>query len=248
MATLKALQSAHVAAIAFEGLDPFLRRPVSLDLAALQEKIVQGRRGGYCYELNSLFQAALQAIGFTVTALGARVLWMSPPGEPLGPRTHMLLKVETPEGPHLADAGFGACLLDAPLPLRADKDFRTPLGVYRLSEADGRYTLSVRRGEGWRHMYAFDLQPQLPSDFEMSNWFTSTHPGPPFQHVIIIERIVGPTRRQMVNRRYIVEGRDGIVESERVLEDAEDMGRVLDEVFGITPPVPVADLFARAPA
>ena len=171
---------------------------------------------------------------------------MSPPEAPLGPREHMLLKVETPEGPHLADVGFGACLLDAPLPLVANVEHRTPMGVYRLTQDEGRFALSVRRGEDWRTMYVFDLQPQWPSDLAMGNWYTSTSPAPPFQHVVILERIVGETRRKLVNRRYIVERRDGKVESERDLADAPEMERLLDEVFGVEPPV--ADLFARTPS
>jgi N-hydroxyarylamine O-acetyltransferase len=246
--TLAALQAAHVASIPFEGLDPFLRRPVTLDLATLQDKIFNARRGGYCFELNTLFKAGLEAIGFSVTALAARVRWMSAPGDPLGPRSHMLLKVETSDGPRLADVGFGACMLDAPLPLIVDEEIATPLGVYKLAEANGLYALSARRGEGWRTMYVFDLQPQLPSDFVMSNWFTSTHSDPPFQHFVMVERIVGARRHKIVNRRYLVEGRDGVVESERVFADAEDMGRILDEVFAIAPPVAAAELFARAPA
>lgn len=246
LATLTALHAAHVAAIPFEGLDPFLRRPVPLDLAALQEKIIAGPRGGYCFELNTLFQAALEAMGFAVTALGARVRWMSGPEAPLGPREHMLLKVETQEGPHLADVGFGACLLDAPLPFVVGEEHRTPLGVYRITETAGRYALSVRRGGDWRAMYVFDLQPQLPSDLAIGNWYTSTHSAPPFQHVVIVERIRGAARHKLVNRRYIVEGRDGIVESEREITDADDMARLLGEVFGIE--APVADLYARTPA
>ena len=84
--TLSALVAAHVDAIAFEGLDPLLRRPVNLDLASVQSKLVDGRRGGYCFEQNTLFKAALATIGFRVTGLAGRVRWMSPPDSPLGPK------------------------------------------------------------------------------------------------------------------------------------------------------------------
>src|SRR5579864_1891605 len=136
LATLKALQSAHLDAIPFEALDPYLRRPVKLDLASIQAKLVDGNRGGYCYEHNLLLRAALQAIGFQVTGLGGRVRWMSPPDSPLGPKTHMLLKVELADGAYLVDAGFGACLLDAPLQFKTDIEQTTVLGTYRLTETD----------------------------------------------------------------------------------------------------------------
>ena len=146
--TLSAIHAAHVNAIPFEDIDPLLRRPVNLDLASLQEKLVDSRRGGYCFEQNSLFRAALEAIGFQVTGLGARVRWMSPPNGPLGPRTHMLLKVELADGPYLADVGFGGCLLDAPLQLKPEIEQLTVMGTYRLTQSDGLFLLSAKQPVG----------------------------------------------------------------------------------------------------
>jgi N-hydroxyarylamine O-acetyltransferase len=173
LATLAAIHAAHVNAIPFEGLDPFLRRPVKLDLASVQEKLVDSRRGGYCFEHNILLKAALETIGFKVTGLGARVRWMSPPDSPLGPREHMLLKVDLPDGPYLADVGFGACVLDSPLQLKTDVEQRTAMGTYRLSESDGLFSLSAKQPAGWRVKYAFNLEPQIQSDHELA---TGTHP------------------------------------------------------------------------
>ena len=72
--TLRALHALHPAAIPFENFDPLLGRPVLLDLAALQDKLVRRKRGGYCFEHNTLFRAALEGLGFTVTSLASRVL------------------------------------------------------------------------------------------------------------------------------------------------------------------------------
>jgi N-hydroxyarylamine O-acetyltransferase len=82
-ATLAAIHAAHIHAIPFENFDPLLRRPVKLDLASVQATLVDGRRGGYCFEQNMLLKAALEAIGFNVTGLAGRVRWMSPPNSPL---------------------------------------------------------------------------------------------------------------------------------------------------------------------
>ena len=122
-------------------------------------------------------RAALQAIGFQVTGLAGRVRWMSPPDSPLGPKTHMMLKVDLTEGAYLADAGFGACLLDAPLQLKTDVEQTTSMGTYRLTQS-GRPDFAQTRNVqgGWRTMYVFDLQPQIQSDYELGNWFTSTNP------------------------------------------------------------------------
>ncbi|HEY2176949.1 MAG TPA: arylamine N-acetyltransferase, partial [Caulobacteraceae bacterium] len=129
--TLAAINVLHLAAIPFEGIDPLIGRQTPLDLASLQAKLVASRRGGYCFEQNALFKAALEAIGFAVTVLSGRVAWAGD-GVPLGARTHMLLTVDLPEGPYIADVGFGAHLLDAPLRLTPDIEQKTPWAVYRI--------------------------------------------------------------------------------------------------------------------
>jgi N-hydroxyarylamine O-acetyltransferase len=244
-ATLAAIHAAHVDAIPFEGLDPLLGRPVNLDLASLQEKLVDLRRGGYCFEQNALFKAALEAIGFEVTGLGGRVRWMSPPDSPLGPKTHMMLRVELPEGPYLADVGFGVCVLDSPLQLKTDLEQRTAMGTYRLSEADGLLSLSAKQPAGWRTMYVFDLEPQIQSDYELGNYYTSTSPRAPFTGTLIMERVSADKRYKLVNRRLTIEARDGQVIFERSIGSADELRRVLDETFNVAPPAPIEEIFAR---
>jgi N-hydroxyarylamine O-acetyltransferase len=75
---LAEIHEAHVAAIPFENLDVLLRRPIRLDGAALEAKLVRSRRGGYCFEQNELFAQALLAEGFAVARLAARVRYGSP--------------------------------------------------------------------------------------------------------------------------------------------------------------------------
>jgi N-hydroxyarylamine O-acetyltransferase len=245
LATLKALHAAHVEAIPFDCLDPLLGRPVKLDLASLQNKLVDSRRGGYCHEQNALFRAALDAIGFKVTGLGGRARWTYPPDSPLGPRTHMLLKVDLPEGPFIADVGFGACVMDAPLEFKTAVDQRTAMGTYRLSKADGLFWLSAKQPESWRVMYAFNLEPQLPADYELVNYYTSTSPQALFTSKLIMERVGRDERYKLVNRRFRVEARDGELLSERNVESADELRRVLDETFNVDSPTPFERLFAR---
>jgi len=245
LATLEALHAAHVNAIPFEGFDPLLGRPVAIDLDSVQAKLVGSRRGGYCFEQNTLFKAALEAIGFTVTGLGARVRWMSPPDAPLGPREHMLLKIDLPDGPYLADVGFGACLLDSPLRFAPGEEQRTAMGTFRLTEAKGLFTLAAKQPEGWRTMYVFNLEPQIPSDYELGNWFTSTNPRAPFLHVLIMERLSRDRRYKLINQRFVTEVRDGEVIEERTIGSPEGLGQVLDAVFNVMPPAPLDVVFAR---
>jgi N-hydroxyarylamine O-acetyltransferase len=241
--TLKALQAAHLEAIPFEGIDPLLRRPVKLDLASVQAKLVDGSRGGYCFEHNLLFRAALDAVGFQVTGLAGRPRWIASPGSPLGPKTHMTLKVDLADGAYLVDVGFGACLLDAPLQLKTDVEQPTALGTYRLTASDGLFLLSAKRQAGWRDMYVFDLQPQIQADYELGNWFTSTSPVVPFTTRLVMERIAGNQRFKLVNRQLSTEARDGEVIAERTLQNASELSEAMRDVFKVTPPVRPEEIF-----
>ena len=245
LATLSAIHACHVDAIPFESLDPFLGRPVMLDLTSVQGKLIDSRRGGYCFEQNTLLKAALEAIGFKVTGLGGRVRWMSPPESPLGPREHVVLKVDLPGGSYLADVGFGACLLDHPLPLEINVEQSTTMGTFRLTEADGMFSLSAKQPSGWRTAYVFNLEPQIPSDYELGNWYTSTSSRAPFLSTLIMERLTNDKRYKLVNNRFIVENRDGLVCEERVIDNALEFGQILDKTFNIDPPLPAEDIFAK---
>src|SRR4051794_25411559 len=101
---LLGLHVAHLMAVPFENLDIHRGRPIVLDVDALYAKIVTRRRGGFCYELNSLFAALLREAGFTVSLLSAEVARddgsLSPPFD------HLALLVETEER-WLVDVGFG---------------------------------------------------------------------------------------------------------------------------------------------
>jgi N-hydroxyarylamine O-acetyltransferase len=243
LATLTAIHALHPAAIPFEAIDPLIGRPVLLDLASLQAKLVQSRRGGYCFEQNVLFKAALEAIGFSVTGLAGRVAWAGD-GPPTGARSHMLMKIDLPEGPYIADVGFGAHLFDAPLAFTPDIEQASPSAVYRIEREGEEFAVAARHGERWRRAYVFDLTPQLPSDYDMANWYTSTSPESLFTKVLIAERLTAEVRRNLVNTWLTERWRDGRVD-ERIIASAEELGQVLDELFDIEPPETPAQLFAR---
>lgn len=171
---LDALHLAHVTSIPFENLDILLGRPIRLDLESLQDKLVRGGRGGYCFEHNSLFAAALEAIGFVVTRLAARVHGGT------GGRTHMMLRVDAEGEARLADVGFGGGSILRPLPLEPGPLLEQFGWRFRLVDDDAGRTLQALRPEGWLDSYTFTLEPQLPIDYEVANHYTSTHPSSPF--------------------------------------------------------------------
>ena len=246
LVTLRALHAGHQAAIPFENLDPFLRRPVRLDLPALQAKLVAGRRGGYCFEQNILLAAALESLGFSVRRLAGRVRWMAPPGAPDGPRTHMLLRVDLDEGPYLADVGFGTHLLAAPIKLERDIEQPTPTGVLRLIGADQTYTLQTPLPEGWQDVYRFTLEPQLPADYELANWYTATNPASRFCTNLLAARLTAEEQISLFNTRLTRRFANGGAEA-RTLADAGELADALEAAFAIIPPVDPAEIWARLP-
>jgi N-hydroxyarylamine O-acetyltransferase len=233
LATLRALHRLHPTAIPFENLDVLLGRGVRLDLASLQAKLVAGRRGGYCFEHNALFAAALRALGFEVVGLGARVVWMSG-GGPLPPRTHMLLRVETEAGPRIADVGFGGFTLTAPLTFETGVEQDTGHGVFRLTEVEDDLQLEARLPDRWEPMYRFGPQAQAPADYELANWYVSTHPASRHTSALIAAWVDDTRRFGLRNGQLSIHHRGG--PSEKLSLGAAEVETLLHETFGLARP------------
>jgi N-hydroxyarylamine O-acetyltransferase len=232
--TLHAVHFRHALAIPFENLDPFLRRPVWLDVESLQQKLVRERRGGYCFEHNLLFKAALDALDFRVAGLAARVMWNQPDGATL-PRTHMLLRVTIDGQDYIADVGFGGQTLTAPIRLVADIEQMTPHEPFRLLAADGGFVMQLSVGGEWKTLHRFDLQEQLLPDYELANWYVSTHPQSRFVRNLTVAMPAPGRRYALFNTEFTVHGLDGQSERRKLL-GAREIRRVLQEAFDLTLP------------
>jgi N-hydroxyarylamine O-acetyltransferase len=234
LATLEALALAHPIAIPFENLDAFLRRPLPLDIASLQRKLVLEKRGGWCFEQNLLFGAALRALGFRPIGLAARVLWNAPEGS-IRPRSHMLLLIEIDGQRYIADVGFGGLTLTAPLRLDANVPQETPHEVFRLRGSDGDFVLEAMLGDAWSPLYRFDLQPQHLADYEVSNWYLCHAPQSHFLAGIMAARADRDGRHALANLRYTRRTLDGRIVT-RVLQDTDALRSELRVSFGIELP------------
>ena len=244
LAVLRDLHARHPAEIAFEGLDPFLGRPVDLDPLAIQAKLVHGHRGGYCHEHNALFYDMLAALGFVVVPLGARVLWMAP--GLAAPMAHRLTLVHLAEGSFIADVGFGGQTPTAPLRLEPGLEQVTSHGIYRLIRDGGVFETQMRLSDRWAPMYRFTLEPQTRADFEMANWFTSTHPRTRFTRNLVAARVVGETRVNLLNASLSIRHPNGSLE-QRTLATAQDFQRVLEGIMGLELPVAIDAIWTRLP-
>lgn len=234
LATLRELIRLHTQSIAFENLDPLLRRPVQLDAQSLQRKLVTARRGGYCFEHNSLLQRVLRQLQFNVRGLAARVLW-NVPAQLVLPRTHMVLRVEISGVDYIVDVGFGVLTLTGPLRLVTDIEQSTPHETFRLREhADG-FVLEASIDGAWRALYRFDLQEQSPADYEVANWYVSTHPQSHFVHTLIAARSLPGRRYTLRNLDLAVRDTGGVTQRIK-LSSVADVRTALSERFGIVLP------------
>jgi N-hydroxyarylamine O-acetyltransferase len=231
--TLIALHAFHAAAIPFENLDVLRNRPISLEPRAIANKIVSNGRGGYCYEHNTLFLAVLRTLGMRTISIGARVLWNTP--ESAVSRTHMLLVVRLPEGRFIADVGFGRLTLAKPLRLEPDIEHWTKHGIYRLVRSHDEFQLQSMLGDKWRALYEFSLQEQLPADWDVANWYTSTHPASIFRRSLIVARLVDGMRYTLLDNRFSVDRSNGTMDR-RMIETPEELGLVLRRDFDLKLP------------
>jgi N-hydroxyarylamine O-acetyltransferase len=228
--TLRELHRLQPQVIAFENLDPLLKRPVKLDAASLDAKLVKGGRGGYCFEQNLLLGHVLRALGFKVKEATARVRWSVPPGVHT-PRVHALLIVEAEGETYLVDVGFGGNVATSPLVLKSRDEQTTPHEPFRLVDEDHRLVIEAKIGGKWTSLYATDLAESIPADFEMGNWFTSAHPESIFVNGLLAARAEPGRRYALFNNALSVHKLNGA--SEKRTLNARELRDALGDLFKI---------------
>jgi N-hydroxyarylamine O-acetyltransferase len=230
LVTLKGLHRAHVDAIPFENLEIQMGGAVILAPKTLEAKMVRRRRGGYCFEQNALFAAALRSIGFAVETCEARV--RQGMAGTLLPRTHMVLTVRIDGRDLLADVGFGGDGLIEPIPM--DGTVHEQAGVPFRVVREASLRLLQRQAAGkWDDLFVVLPDPVYPVDFEMANWFTSTFTRSPFVLNVTAQRITDGTRHILRNLTYtVVRGSES---TSREITRAE-LVPLLRDTFGLDVP------------
>lgn len=229
-AALDRLVWAHLSHVPFENLDILLGKPIRIDLDSVFAQLVTARRGGYCFQHNTLFAAVLRELGYRVTTLGGRV----GSDHRTARRTHMLLEVRIPDvdGPYLADVGFGGNCPTQSFPL-AIGSHDTSHG--RLTLRDDGDDYLMLEADGFGPLYAFTREPFYPVDYEVANYYTSTHPDSFFTHR---PRLAKVTER---GYRTFSDGELKIREGATVLDHrkvpARDFVAMLARDFGLDFPI-----------
>jgi N-hydroxyarylamine O-acetyltransferase len=231
--TLRELHLAHLSSVPFENLD-IPRRPIVLDEEALFAKIVEHRRGGFCYELNGLFAALLRDLGFRVTLLSARV--PNAEGRPVPEFDHLVLRVDLAE-PWLADVGFGDCFR---LPLRLDERGPQAEGARAYAITPACPDLVLRRhdparsangGDAWQEQYRFTLQPRRWDEFAGMCRYHQTAPESPFTRRRVCTLATPDGRVTISDDRLIITSGDQ--RHERVLVNEAEYEDALRQHFRI---------------
>ena len=226
--TLRAIHRAHLFAVPFENLDIALGRRIVTDEAKILDKVVQQRRGGFCYELNAAFAALLRALGFEVTLLSARVA--RPSGAESPEFDHLALRVDLEE-PWLADVGFGESFLE-PLRLEQRIEQPDPAGTFRLVEKGDRLQMETAGRERiWKPQYSFSLQPRKLEEFSGMCHYHQTSPESHFTQNRICSRAT-PDGRITLSGLKLITIANGQRE-ERALMSEDERAIVLRKQFGI---------------
>lgn len=227
--TLRKLQVAHLLAVPFENLSIHAGQPVVLEDEALFTKIVERRRGGFCYEANGLFAALLRALGFDVQMLSAEVA--NAEGG-FGPSfDHMALMVSLAQR-WLVDVGFGDSFLE---PLLLDEQSEQVQGsrAYRILHEGAHLILMQREaGDEWKAQYRFTLQPYTYADYAEMCRYHQTSPQSHFTRARICSRATREGRITLSEMRFITTSEKG-ERRERTLTSEAEYAAILREQFGI---------------
>lgn len=230
--TLHAVTGHHAATIPFENLDVLLGRGISLDLSAIERKLVHDQRGGYCFEQNFLLLSVLNALGFHATPLSARVRWQRP-RDFTPPRTHLFIRVELDGERWLTDVGVGGLSLTSAIRFETGVEQLTPHDTRRIVHEEGRFFHQVRFGQDWHDVCEFTGEEMPAIDRELANWYTSAHPQSHFRNRLVAARAApNGERYTLLNHEFTRRRADGRADLQ-LLTSPDELLAVLQEYFGL---------------
>lgn len=228
---LNQIQYAHVTNIAYENLDIVQGLPLDLDNEKLFEKMIINQRGGYCFEINSLYNWLLQEIGFKTTSYMARYLR----GEKDVPkRRHRVIIVESDliDGRIMCDAGIGERAPRYPLKLEEGLIQEQFNETYKFVKDDFYgWLLTDYHKEKWSSFFAFTEEVQLDIDYVMPSFYCEHHPDSPFNKTNIIAIKTSDGRKTISDMTFrIFDGNDV---TELFITDEIMLKQILSEHFYI---------------
>lgn len=215
------LQDHHMRHVPFENLDVLLGRPLILTTDALFEKIVSRKRGGYCFELNTLYAALLSELGFEPVPMLARV-WLRDPAE-TPPRTHLVNRVSLDGEDWITDVGFGGRA--ARMPLKIEDGYEVDDGDGRIritADVNFGYRISRFQEGAWTDQYTVETRAAHHADVLTGNHWTEYHPGSHFRQGIGVGLFTDEGRISLYEGVLTYRGR------ETISQPIADLSSILD--------------------
>ncbi len=219
---VKALQKKHIATFSFNNIAVLLKKPISLDIEEILEKIVRKNLGGYCFEHNALMFEVLKSLGFNVRILVAKVLNNQNVDSP---RTHRITLLEWENEQYIVDVGFGSTT--PPLVLKLNNQEEEG---YRIVSLDNQtYQLELRKGDAYFICYRFDLGEYTEADCVMGNFYSSQHPNAVFVNNFVVSLIRSKVTLSFRNGTYHRIGHEGteIIE----VKSVEQLQLIINDEF-----------------
>lgn len=234
--TLRRIHRLHLAAIPYENLDVQLGRALGLEIDAHYRKLVEQRRGGWCYEMNGLMGWALEQIGFRVTRMAGGVRRDTAGDVVVG--SHLVLAVQL-GGPYLVDVGFGDGMIE-PTPIVAGA-FRQDEFEFRLERLDDSWWRFHNQPFGGAPTFDFELQEAPHERLRVRCEWLQTSPESGFVQNAVCQRYVDGELR-ILRGRVLKLIRAPHVE-QRTVDSLADYRAVLSDLFAID--VPEVELLWR---
>ncbi len=226
---LKLLQRQHLLNVPFENLDIHWKRPILLDTERFYEKIVEEKRGGFCYELNASFNELLRNIGYQTRLVSARV--NDGKGGFGNEYDHLAIIVTIGELEFLADVGFGAFTAE-PLRFVTDLEQQDETGIFAIKRSDDGYLeIAKKDGEGWQSEYIFKPFGRDLSEFAEMCLYQQTSPESHFTRKKVCSLMTANGRKTLTDTKFIKTKNGEKIETE-ILSD-EEFDRILEREFQI---------------
>ena len=239
--TVNLLIKHHTKTIPFENIDVLLGRTINLDIDSIQTKLVDNKRGGYCFEQNLLFSSVLKEFGFKLSHLAGRIRWNAKSRETPAPRTHLFLLVTINNQDYIVDCG-GAPVLSAAMPFVLNTPFSTPHDVRRIEKVEidnfTKYYTQVQLNDSvFKDSCEFTLEKINDIDVEIMNWFTNMSPNSHFLNRLVVALAADEGKRIFIaNENFSIRAYTGEILETIPITNMEMLLQVLDNKFGLSFP------------
>lgn len=212
---LTKLQEHHMENIPFENLDIVVGRTIALDYPHLFNKIITKKRGGYCFELNTLYAELLKSLGFSPKPVLGRV-WISNPRK-LPPRNHLAHLVKLDGKNYVTDVGFGGLITRIPLDINDATLMNDKDGMVRVVPfAERQFMITRKTEKGWENQYSFENVEISEEDISISNYYMSTHPDSHFYQHKFVGKNTKEGRVGLFNNKMAIRKGLKVVDKKRV--------------------------------